>query len=935
MDTIGQLAAHGQAIWLDYIRRSLITSGELCRLVEKGIRGVTSNPAIFNHVIAGSADYDDEVSRLVVQGKSDYDIYETLVLDDIRRTADVLRPLYDRTAGDDGYVSLEVRPSLVNDTEATIREARELFAKLDRPNVMIKVPATDAGIPAVERLTAEGININATLIFSVEQYRKIAAAYVNGMDTLVQAGGDASRMASVASFFISRIDTAVDPELEKVGAHELRGGIAIANAKVAYTEFRRIFSQPQWQSVAGLGGKVQRLLWASTGTKNPEYPDVLYAEALIGPDTVNTLPPPALQAFMDHGRVDATLTAGLDEARALLARLADFGIDLPAVLAQLQEDGVHAFQQSFDELMASIAGKRQDLADRRQRLTFHLGSYQPRVNAALVELRGHDIMSRIWAHDHTVWHPVPDEITNRLGWLHIADVMADNVAHLESFVREIIAAGYTRVLLLGMGGSSLAPEVFARIFDSREGYPELTVLDSTDPDAIRAHRDALDPACTLFIVSTKSGGTVETLSFFKFFYNLTAEALGRDRAGQHFVAITDPGSSLVELAARFGFRQTFLNDPNIGGRYAALSYVGLVPAALIGMDLRKLLQRALVMTTNCASCNCPVGGNNEGALLGVAMAELAHAGRDKVTLCTSSGLESFGNWIEQLIAESTGKEGMGILPVVGEAVGMPEYYGSDRLFVFLVFAEDDTYKDLIAELERAGHPVIVINLRDRYSLGGQFLLWEMATAVAGSRLGINPFNQPDVESAKVRAREMVETFRREGTLPSEVPSMTDGTIEIYGGSPVSTAADALFTFIVEGMREGGYVSIQAYIPPNQVHDTALSHLRTLVRNRFRVATTLGYGPRFLHSTGQLHKGDSGHGLFVQITSAAGSDLPIPDEGGRSASSVSFGVLKLAQAMGDRQALMNAGRRVIRFHLTDDVAGGLKRLTEPLEVALDR
>jgi transaldolase/glucose-6-phosphate isomerase len=929
MDTIGQLATHGQAIWLDYIRRSLITSGELRALVEKGVRGVTSNPAIFNQVIAGSSDYDDDMSNLVDRGTSDYDLYEALVFDDIRRAADVLRPLYDETSGGDGYVSLEVRPSLAYETEGTVREALELFAKLDRPNVMIKVPATDAGIPAIERLTAEGLNVNVTLIFSVEQYRKVAAAYINGMEQLVKTGGDARRVASVASFFISRIDTALDPELEKAGAQELRGCIAIANAKAAYAEFRPIFSGQHGQLVAGHGGRVQRVLWASTGTKNPDYSDVLYTEALIGPDTVNTLPPATLQAFLDHGHADATLAEGLDKARAQLARLADLGIDLSSVLAKLQEDGVHAFQQSFDELMASIAGKRQDLTDRWQSLAFHLGSYQPHVDQALSEMRDDGVMGRIWAHDHTVWKPAPEEISNRLGWLHIAEIMADNVDHLELFAREVSAAGYTRVLLLGMGGSSLAPEVFAKIFHATKGYPELAVLDSTDPGAIAAHRDALDPARTLFIVSTKSGGTVETLSFFKYFYNWMADVLGKDNAGQHFVAITDPGSSLVDLAARYGFRKTFLNEPNIGGRYAVLSYVGLVPAALIGMDLRKLLQRALVMTMNCASCNCPVGGNNEGARLGAAMAALANAGRDKVTLCASSDLEPFGDWVEQLIAESTGKEGRGILPVVGEEAGMPEHYGTDRLFVFLVFAEDETYTDLIAELKRAGHPVIVINVRDRYSLGGQFLLWEMATAVAGYRLGINPFDQPDVESAKVLAREMVDTFRQEGVLPSERPTMTDGKIEVYGGTHARTAGDALVAFIAEGMGEGAYVSIHAYIQPTSDHDKALSHLRTLLRDRFRGATTLGYGPRFLHSTGQLHKGDAGHGLFVQITSAGSTDLAIPDEGGRPGSSMSFGILKQAQAMGDRQALMNAGRRVIHIHLTHDVTDGLKRLAQPL------
>jgi hypothetical protein len=429
-----------------------------------------------------------------------------------------------------------------------------------------------------------------------------------------------------------------------------------------------------------------------------------------------------------------------------------------------------------------------------------------------------------------------------------------------------------------------------------------------------AHAQRLDPARTLFLVSTKSGGTVETLSFFKFFYNWTAEALGDDAAGEHFVAITDPGSKLAELAHRYHFRATFLNDPNIGGRYSVLSYFGLVPAALVGVDVETLLQQALTMACNCEPCNCPVDGDNNGAWLGAVLGELALAGRDKATFVLSPHIESFGDWVEQLIAESTGKEGKGILPVVGEELGSPDVYGDDRLFLYLRLDGDDSYDAAVQALEGAGYPVVQLRLRDLYDLGEQFFLWEMATAVASYRLGINPFDQPDVEAAKVLARGAVAAYAETGKLPEDVPA--------------TPAAGELIGFLLAA-QAGDYIALQAYVQPTAEIDAALQALRWRLRQRLKLATTVGYGPRFLHSTGQLHKGDTGNGLFIQITAESPHDVPIPDEAGSAESSMTFGVLEMAQALGDKKALTAAGRRVIRFHLGDDVASGLTLLAQSL------
>jgi transaldolase/glucose-6-phosphate isomerase len=940
MTKLHQLANLGQAIWFDYIRRSFITSGDLQALVDDGLRGVTSNPTIFEKAIAGSTDYDDDLHRLVGKGKTVEEVYEALTLDDIQQAADLLRPIHDATDGADGYVSLEVSPKLAYDTEGTIAEARRLFAALGRPNVMIKVPATPEGIPAIETLIGEGINVNVTLIFSLAQYEAVAEAYIAGLEKLAAAGGDPSigsgrglsKVASVASFFISRVDTAVDRVLEgHPQGVPLGGRIALANAKLAYARFCDIFTGERWGRLAAQGTRVQRPLWASTGTKNPTYPDTLYVDSLIGPDTVNTLPPATLNAFRDHGTVAPTLEASLDEARAQLARLAELGVDLDAITQKLLDEGVAKFAQSFESLMVTIAEKRDRLLAGWEHQTASLGSYQAAVDDALAEMKENRVMARIWAHDHTVWKPEPTEITTRLGWLHTAEVMMENVPRLEALVEAVREAGYTHALLLGMGGSSLAPQVFNKVFGqgrgdprgrpqegNRKGYPylDLAVLDSTDPGAVLAHAEHLDLARTLFIVATKSGTTVETLSFFKFFFNQVADEVDMKQAGEHFIAITDPGSKLVDLANRYDFRATFLNDPNIGGRYSVFSYFGLVPAALVGVDVPRLLDRALAMASGCESC--VASGDNPGAQLGAILGKLAKAGRDKVTFAISPTIASFGDWAEQLIAESTGKEGKGILPVVGEPLGMPEVYGDDRLFVQIRLDGDETHDTAIAALEAAGHPVVRLNLHDRYDLGGQFFLWEMATAVAGHLLGINPFDQPNVEATKKLTRCMVAEYKDKGALPS--------------GESAPLTPEVLNEFLAQA-QPGDYIALQAYLQPTEKTTTALQALRLRLRDRYRLATTVGYGPRFLHSTGQLHKGDAGNGLFIQFTADAAAsltqDVPIPDEAGTPESSVTFGVLKAAQALGDRQALLDAGRRVIRFDLGGDMVGGLTRLSETL------
>jgi transaldolase/glucose-6-phosphate isomerase len=915
----------GQSIWYDYLRRAIITSGELKELIAQGLRGVTANPSIFEKAIDGSTDYDEELKRYVEQGKSPAQILEAFMIEDVGKAADLFRTLYDSTKGGDGYVSIEVSPEIADNTEAMIAEAKRFYTELKRPNVMIKIPATDAGFPAIERLISEGINVNVTLIFSLKQYRSAAEAYLSGLEKLAAHGGDLQKVSSVASFFVSRVDTLVDRLLEKKGEKQLQGKIGVANAKLAYKLFKETFSGKRWDDLTKKGAHTQRVLWASTSTKNPAYPDTLYVDSLIGPETVNTLPPATLRAALDHGKVARTIDTGLEQAQDELSRLARTGIDFESVTRDLEVEGVEKFSKSFETVIASIGKKQESIVEHWSHLSAKLGPYESTVSNSLTKMSEKRIVHRIWAHDFTVWRNEPTEISNRLGWLHTAEIMQEIAPNMIEFVDEIRKAGYKDVLLLGMGGSSLAPQVFMKTFGESEGYPRLRVLDTVDPDSIAAQSSLLIPAETLYVVSSKSGRTVETLSLLKYYYGDEAFSTGKENAGKHFAIITDPKSPLAQIAHENHFRARFLNDPNIGGRYSALSYFGLVPAALLGVDITRLLDNAI---TAMHACETSVKtGENPGAFLGAILGELAKAGRDKVTLITSQKIASFGDWVEQLIAESTGKDGKGLLPVIGEPVGPPEAYGNDRLFVYLRLKGDRVHDDAVSRLEEAGQPVVRIQLHDIYELGRQFFIWEMAVAIAGYIIGINPFDQPNVESAKALARKMIADSASKGSLPAQEPDLFAGDVLVYGAIHGKTLDDVLRGFLGQG-RPGAYVAIQAYLKQNPETDKLLLAMRKKIRDRYKLATTVGYGPRYLHSTGQLHKGDAGHGMFIQITAEDSQSVGIPDEIGSPVSSLSFSLLKQAEALGDNQALKAAGRRIVRFHLVN-VSKGLSILNEAL------
>ena len=538
------------------------------------------------------------------------------------------------------------------------------------------------------------------------------------------------------------------------------------------------------------------------------------------------------------------------------------------------------------------------------------------------------ISERIWKKDFTIWSNKPDEITNRLGWLNSPELSLSLVDEIISFVQSVIKDGFTNALLLGMGGSSLAPEVFDFSFGVKKGYLNLEVLDSTHPDTVLDYSKRYDPANTLFIVSTKSGGTVETFSFMKYFYNLTVAKLGKENTGRHFIAITDPGSGLESTAQKLNFRKIFLNDPNIGGRYSALSLFGIVPAALIGVDIVKLLNNA---GKEAGQSKNPKAKENVSAVLGVILGEMSNLGKDKVTFITSSQLSYFGGWIEQLIAESTGKSGKGILPVIGEEIYSPENYSNDRLFVYLHLLNDNNNETKVKSIIEAGRPVVEIILNDIYDLGGEFFRWEVATAIASWRIGITPFDQPNVESAKILARKMVQEYKENDKLPELVPTVKEDDITVYGSEPSESIESSLINLFArinqkDDSKPQSYVSLQAYLARDKKIDEELQYYRTAIQLKYKVAVTVGYGPRFLHSTGQLHKGDAGNGIFIQLLSTVKNDAEIPDEAGENQSSMSFGVLIKSQALGDRQALIDGRRNIITIDLGNEPVKSLQKLT---------
>ncbi len=925
MNRIHPLHQLGQSVWYDNIQRSLLESGQLAAMIEQGlIRGVTSNPSIFHNAIAKSHDYDAALKPMAWSGWSALQIFHQLAIEDIQAAADLFRPLYEQSQAGDGYVSLEVSPRLAHDTLGTLAEAKRLWNLVERPNLMIKIPATLEGIPAIRESIAAGINVNVTLIFSLARYREVMDAYLSGLEDRLKAGLPIDRIASVASFFVSRVDTKIDQRLDEIIkseeasaklAQSLLGKAAVANARMAYAFYLETFASLRYDTLRQQGARTQRPLWASTSTKNPAYRDVVYVEELIGADTVNTMPPQTLEAFLDHGEAQVRLGWDVSQDQQVIAQLETLGISMNKVTGELEAEGVKAFTDAFDALLKTIE-------ERRQSALAELGCLKDTLPAEVVRAEYESLSRRLFAIDSTLWSEDPAaqaEIRKRLGWLVSPQTSRSLISNFNSLAAACRADGISHALLLGMGGSSLAPEVLRLAFGvgkiGNKKALDLAILDSTNPDQVQAAARHAPLEKTLFIVSSKSGSTSEVSAFLDYFWRLADTQFG-DHAGAHFVAITDPGTKLENIARERNFRAILPGDPLVGGRYSALTAFGLFPAALLGMNLDTLLDRAAWMMNQCLP-GIP-GGRNPGLVLGTLLGAAALDGRDKLTLLADEPFESFGSWLEQLVAESTGKNGRGIIPVDLQPRVAIETYGEDRLFAYL--RNGGSQDEFVQQLKQAGHPVLVFDLKDVYDLGAEFYRWEIATAVACALLGVNAFDQPDVQDNKDRTTRKIAAFRKKGEFKEGKPLWENEQARVFG-VPIKGLKNAknlkeVVTFFLNQAQAQDYIALNAYLPRDSKTQQKLQKVRKTVLERTRCAVTLGYGPRFLHSTGQLHKGGPDQALFLQITRDADVDVEIPGQG------ITFGALERAQALGDLEALLHRGRRVLRVHLT---GGGIEDL----------
>ncbi len=906
----------GQSIWFDNIERRMLLNGDLEQLIRAGeIWGVTSNPSIFEHAIVSSHDYDDALATMAIAGWNSREIFWQLAIEDIQAAADLFLPVFETTKALDGYVSLEVDPTLAGDSEKTVREARNLWQKVDRPNLMIKIPATREGLNAIQKAIASGINVNVTLIFSLERYQEVIEAYYSGLEDRLRNGKTIGNIRSVASFFVSRMDSKVDKFLAEIAARKTVNGIeglygkaAIANTKQAYQLFLSSIHSDRYKRLEAQGAHFQRPLWASTSTKNPKYRDVMYIEQLIGVDTVNTVPPQTLKAFRDHGSVQSTLQNEVAETKRVFSTLESHGISIARVTSELEEEGVKSFVEAYKKILAIVA-------DRRSSVLNSLGRFGNGIAPRVQKLKMINAMAQLINGKAKHWTSEKAgqlEFIKRLGWINAPLLSEKKVKEIIDFASGQYKQGIRNVLLLGMGGSSLAPEVFFNVAQKdvqlrNSPRMKLKVLDSTDPGQVMEAQRFAQLEKTLFIVSSKSGTTSEVNAFLEYFWDRAVKKLGKN-TGKHFIAITDPGTPLEELARKRQFAKVFIADPNVGGRYSALTVFGLVPAALIGVDIQKILKNALAMRVQCMP-GVPAE-RNPGLVLGGIMGNAALCGKNKLTLIADEPVSKFGSWLEQLIAESTGKQGRGILPIDREPRVKPATYGDDRLFIYLrTKGENDTF---VKDLSQCGIPVVILPMAGVFSLGGEMYRWELATAIACLIMKINPFDQPDVQLSKTITDAKIRKYL-EGKGQEEYSDTVRCNGIGFGGNLLDQKRDGmvcgkLTELIKKRSAKGTFIAINAYVSRDEENEHILQTFRKKLLSETGCATTLGFGPRFQHSTGQFHKGGPNQGLFIQIIHSAPKDLPIPGQG------ISFMTLEKAQAQGDYEALVQKGRKVIRVQL---------------------
>ncbi len=909
------LYKHGQSIWFDNIDRSMLKNGWFADQVnQKTFVGVTSNPSIFQNAISHGGSYTLDIQTMAWSGLGTKEIYENLVIADIQSAADLMQPIYTETNGKDGYVSLEVNPLLADETDATISEAKRLWKTVGRDNLMIKIPATIAGISAIKTVISEGINVNVTLIFSTERYMEVIDAYFAGLEDRLSKHFPIDGIRSVASFFISRMDVMVEDlvgqmKLSKEDRVDLEnkvlGKIGIYNAFNAYAAFEESIQSARFQKIAEAGGNIQRPLWASTGTKNEVYSDVLYVDQMILPDTVNTVPPKTLEVWLDHGSIEViTKKSFTEDFQQSVKVLTELEIDLDVIFEDLEKEGVQKFASSQESLFATIENER-------QRFITQLGMPMGRISQRLAEIEENQFVERFYQPDVSLFTTQTDEeqeVLNRLGWINAPDNSRSVVEDGENLLANLLDEGFSHAVVLGMGGSSLAPEVFSQVFMDQTGIKKqglsVSILDSTDPEQIIEKLNSIPLRKTLFIASSKSGTTVEMKSLVAYFMDQLIKD-GEKDPGKQFICITDPKTTLENFAVEHNFRRVFNADDTVGGRYSALIAFGIIPAILAGIDGYALLDSAASMRDKCGS-DIAIR-QNPAFVLAAILFEAYSMGHDKLTIIADERFQSFGSWLEQLIAESSGKNEKGLVPVDQEPMVDDSQYSSDRLFYYLRF--DGKYDSFMTSLQNLGFTVLTSSLLNEYDIAGEMYKWEVAVAGLCCMIGVNPFNQPNVQASKAMATKLIEEFRTSDAVKSDNLLFENDVFSIFSSS-ISTdeiISDTKLLQTLFELNEGDFFAINAFLPRISHYEKALYTFRKSLLEEFFIPVTLGFGPRFLHSTGQLHKGGKNNGLFIVLTQDPKIDMEIPGEG------IHFSTLEKAQAIGDIQALESHGRKVVRVH----------------------
>ncbi len=946
-----ELRGSGQGVWLRGLRRLFGQADFLAGLpASYGVSGVETDLVLLAGAVARGPEYRDSLASWAHSEPAARPV-EALLAEEAAIVARLLAPLYEETEGRDGYVSVDIDPSLAHDAEAMSTAIRRLRAAIDEPNVIPRLPPTESGCAVFEALTADGRSVQVGPVFSLAAVERVTSAFIRGARRLPERAAPPGRLASVISLGLASLDEAVDEVVQALiraaggdtsGAESLLGSAATAIAKVACRRQRDLLANGLPVHLLPSGPGSLRLMWSDLATADPRRRRLRYVERLIGPDTVAVMPLGLLRDFAGAGLVEPTLGRRVDEAEEIIGEVEDLGIDLGAIGATLEAQHVDRLTLHYEELdnviRAAIeaVGADEARAGERAAAGAPWSAAEPEIAGTLVDAEHIDgrLPSRLWQKDTSLWSDDPatrELIGNRLGWLDLIESTPLMIRSVRGFVEQIEEGDVDDVIVLGMGGSSLCAEVCRQVF----AVDNVRIVDSTIPAHVAAVAAAVDPARTLVVVASKSGTTIEVQALLDFFYARAAPML--DRPGRRFVAITDPGTPLEQAAHERGFRRLWHAPTDVGGRFSAFSVFGILPMELMGIDSVAIHDSARRMAASCAAGTDPTV--NPGTRLGVALFNAHESGRDKLTFSFSPALAAFGLWVEQLVAESTGKEGLGLVPIIEEPRGEADQYGDDRVFVALELAGAEVagQGEWLDDLRAEGHPVMRFVLDDLHQIGAEFVRWQIAVATAGSLMGINPFDQPDVQASKDRTTAILAAYPT-GTPMSDRAPVAMGTgwavfadlerdVEL-AERQVGDGLDRWMSAHLGRAQVPDYVALQAFVAREPRTRKAFQEIRRLLRERRGVASTLGWGPAFLHSTGQLHKGGPDHGIFLQITADDTEDIEVPGAG------YSFGRLARAQSLGDLAALEERGRRVLRVHLSA-AASGAELLLEAVDRGIAR